>query len=415
MNIEKLVTPWADASARDFDSWHSMCSYLGSFPAPLANYFIKYFSNEGDLVFDPFSGRGTTLLEARILNRKSLATDLNPIALALSEAKNSNFNLKEINERIDELAIKFDPALYLPEAMAQADEIHLIFHPRTLAQLCFLKRQFAKSTNPIDKFLIGVTLGVMHGGERKDGSSGYLSISMPNTFSMSPEYVRRFVQTKQLNREFRDVFKILKEKSKRTFDKHKVLKQSGNVFKADVKNLTKNEELKKFKGKVNLIVSSPPYLGIVNYAKQNWIRSWLFNKEPLEVSKELDDDLNLTEWVQFAKTFITELKTFLKKDGVAVFIIGDVAKSKTSVIPLAREFCHLITDNNLFKHLWCFSDSIDDSYKTTRIWGDTKGSATATDRIVIVSDINPFEKFKDKEGVEQLSFDIIEEATRNFI
>ena len=70
--------------------------------------------------------------------------------------------------------------MYLPEDLAQPDEIHLIFHPRTLAQLCYL---------------IGCVLGVMHGGERKDGTSGYLSISMPNTFSMSPDYVRRFVQT----------------------------------------------------------------------------------------------------------------------------------------------------------------------------------------------------------------------------
>ena len=54
----------------------------------------------------------------------------------------------------------------------------------------------------------------MHGGERKDGTSGYLSISMPNTFSMSPEYVRRFVQTKELNRVKRNVFDILKEKTK---------------------------------------------------------------------------------------------------------------------------------------------------------------------------------------------------------
>jgi len=415
MNTDIFVTPWAKESARNYDSWHSMCSYLGSFPAPLASYFIKYFSKKGDWVFDPFSGRGTTLLEARILNRKSLATDLNPIALALTEAKNQDFTKEEIFNRIDELANKYDPALYLPEALAQPDEIHLIFHPRTLAQLCFLKRQFAKSQLPIDKYLLGCTLGVMHGGERKDGTSGYLSISMPNTFSMSPEYVRRFVQTKELNRQFRDVFQILKEKTERLFDKHKSLKGEGIVLKADAKKLTQNEDLKEYAGKVNLVVTSPPYLGIVNYAKQNWIRSWLLNQSPVEVSAELDDDLNLSEWVIFSKQFVIELKSFLKKDGVAVFVIGDVAKSKTSVIPLAREFCHMIKDNNLFKNVWCFSDVIDDTDKTTRIWGETKGSATATDRIVIVSDINPFEKFGKNDEIEVLPFDIIENVTKQFI
>ncbi len=116
---ENFVTPWAKLSAREFDSWHSMCSYLGAFPPPLANYFIRYFTNEKELVFDPFSGRGTTALEARICNRKTVATDLNPIALALSEAKNYNLTKEEIFTRVEELEKKYDHALYQPEAMAQ--------------------------------------------------------------------------------------------------------------------------------------------------------------------------------------------------------------------------------------------------------------------------------------------------------
>lgn len=415
MNIEPFVTPWAKASARDYDSWHSMCSYLGSFPPQLASYFIKHFSKTGDLVFDPFSGRGTTLLEARILNRKSIATDLNPIALALSEAKNTNFTKKEIFERVEQLENSFDPALFLPEALAQPDEIHLIFHPRTLAQLCFLKRKFLKSTLPVDKYLIGCVLGVMHGGERKDGTSGYLSISMPNTFSMSPDYVRKFVQTKQLNREFRDVFKIIKDKTERLFDKHQSLKQSGLVLKSDAKTLSKNEALKEYLGKINLIVTSPPYLGIVNYAKQNWIRSWFLNKDIQEVSNELDDDLNLKEWVTFSTKVIKELKVMMKNDGVAIFVIGDVAKSKTSVVPLAREFCSMVKEANLFKNIWCISDIIDSADKTTRIWGESKGSATAIDRIVILSDINPFKKFKTDGSYETLNFDFVLESTKSFI
>lgn len=415
MNVEQFVTPWAKESARSYDSWHSMCSYLGSFPAPLASYFIKHFSNIGDVVLDPFSGRGTTLLEARILNRKSVATDLNPIALALSEAKNTNFTKKEIFDRIEQLERVYDPALYLPEAMAQPDEIHLIFHPRTLAQLCYLKRKFLKSKLPVDKYLIGCVLGVMHGGERKDGTSGYLSISMPNTFSMSPDYVRRFVQTKQLNREFRDVFKIIRDKTERLFNKHTPLKQNGIVVKADAKILTQNEELKPYLGKVNLIVTSPPYLGIVNYAKQNWIRSWLLNKETLEVSNKLDDDLNLNEWVSFSTKVMKELKKMMKKDGVAIFVIGDVAKTKTSVVPLAREFCSMVKEAQLFNNVWCISDVIDSADKTTRIWGESKGSATAIDRIVILSDINPFEKFTADGGFETLDYEFVLESTKSFI
>ncbi len=160
---------------REFDSWHSMCSYLGAFPPPLANYFIRYFTKKGDIVFDPFSGRGTTALEARILNRKSIATDLNPIALALSEAKNNSLTKEEVFVRIDELEKKYDSSLYQQEANAQPVEVHLIFHPRTLAELCYLRRKLLKSEMKVDKYLIGISLGVLHGGERANGTSGYAS------------------------------------------------------------------------------------------------------------------------------------------------------------------------------------------------------------------------------------------------
>ena len=413
--IENFITPWANEKARNFDSWHSMCSYLGAFPPSLANYFIRYFTKEGDLVFDPFSGRGTTALEARILNRNSLATDLNPIALALSHAKNAELTKDEIFARIDELERKYDPSLYQQEANAQPVEVHLIFHPRTLAQLCYLRRKLLKSEHPLDRYLIGISLGVLHGGERANGTSGYASIDMPNTFSMSPDYVRKFVQKNQLNRFYRDVFGLLREKTERLYKKHTGLKQSGHVFKANAKSLSTNELLLPFKKKGNLILTSPPYLGIVNYAKQNWIRSWFLNEDPTEVSAELDDDLNLDEWIKFSKEVAIQLKSFLKKDGIAVFVIGDVAKSRTSVIPLAREFARLIRENNIFKNVWCINDAISDTDKTTRIWADTKGNATATDRVVFLSDINPFEKFAKCKDIQPMDFKFIEKSTKYII
>lgn len=410
---EVFVTPWADKS--DSDILHSLCSYLGAYPPSLARYFIQYFTDEKDLVFDPFSGRGTTLLESRLLGRRSIASDLNPIALSLSKAKSQFLRLERIVDRIEQLREGYDFALFLPEAQAQSDEIQLIYHTRTLAELCYLKDVLLKSDDLTDQFLVGAILGIMHGGERKDGSSGYLSISMPNTFSMSPDYVRRFVQTKELNTVYRNVFDNLNYKVERTFKKHKSPKLQSSVFECDVKKLSTFKPLLKFQAKVDLILTSPPYLGIVNYAKQNWIRSWFLDSDPLEISEALDDDLNINEWVKFSKQALLECKKMLKPDGVAVFVIGDVAKSKSSVIPLAREFAMMIKENGIFENTWIFSDYIEGVDKTTRIWGDTKGKATATDRIVILSDINPFVGNERLNGESELTYELIMESTKHFL
>ena len=413
MTNPDFTTPWA--TKKNHDPFHSLCSYLGAFPPALASYFIKYFTDEGDLVFDPFAGRGTTLLEARILNREAVSSDLNPIALALNRAKAHYVNLEEIKIRLDQLEQSYDYALFLPEAEGESDEIHLIYHPRTLAQLCFLRSVLLGSLEPVDQYLIGAILGIMHGGERKNGSSGYLSISMPNTFSMAPEYVRRFVQTKQLNREYRDVFQLLREKSERIFKNHAGTVSHASVFECDAKTASSNSDLAQYLKKVDLVLTSPPYLGIVNYAKQNWIRSWFLKSNPKEVSEHLDDDLNLFEWIKFSKESLSQIKKFLTPTGVAILVIGDVARSKDSVIPLAREFAQMVKENNLFKNIWVFSDYILNDDKTTRIWGETKGKATGIDRIVILSDIDPFVGNLRMHGESVIAPEIIYKSTHEFL
>jgi hypothetical protein len=390
LETEGGLSPWGILSQRWGHPLHSMCSYLGTFPPSLARAMLTLLSKEGDIVMDPFSGRGTMLLEARLLGRYPVATDLNPIAIALSKAKNVSVSRQDILDRIEELRHGYDRLLYLPEAQVQGDDIQLIFHPETLAQLCYLRRRLCRSGSAIDTFLLGALLGVMHGSERQDGSSAYASISMPNTFSMSPTYVRKFVANNKLNRIGRDVFRILEEKMDRLSKEAWPNSGEGIVAAADAKNLSLVDQIAPFKGKVKLVVTSPPYLGVVNYAKQNWIRTWLLDPMPdSHLAESLDDNLTLTGWLDFVETVILQLREMMAPDGVLVFVVGDVAKSGKGYISLAREFIQRIVHDKVFSYVGCIDDHIGGEAKTTRIWKETKGRATDIDRIIIMSNVEP--------------------------
>ena len=381
-----------------------MCSYLGAFPAALARSFITMLSDPGDLVLDPFAGRGTSLLEARAANRIPLASDLNPIAVALTRAKNSDVDLSRVQARIDELAVGYDPLLYMPEAQVETDEIRLIFHDRTLAQLCYLRRRLVPANSEVDTFLVGAVLGVMHGAERQDGTSSYASISMPNTFSMSPDYVRRFVETKRLQRVERNVFDLLRHKAARLFESDDRLGPGGVVVRADAKKISSVPDFAAYRGRVKLALTSPPYLDIVNYAKQNWIRCWFLEEEADEIHDDLDDNLTLQTWLDFMGAVLDELSTMLAADGTIVFVIGDVARSSRSVVPIAREFLRRIQHEQRFAFVGAISDHLEIGTKTTRIWGDTKGQATSVDRIIILSNQRPC--FKTNRLSEALARDL---------
>ncbi len=61
--------------------------HSAAFPRELPSWFIKLFSEPGDLVLDPFAGSGTTLLAAHELGRKYLGVELKAEYFELARVK----------------------------------------------------------------------------------------------------------------------------------------------------------------------------------------------------------------------------------------------------------------------------------------------------------------------------------------
>src|SRR5580704_2399934 len=210
---------WHIANARWGHSMHTMCSYHGMFPAKVAHYFIQRYSRPGDLVLDPFSGRGTVPLQARVEGRRTISNDLNPLAYALSRAKAHPPAWSAVDSFLRHLETSYwrtdctDP--YAP------DDIRMLYHPNTLRQICYLRDRLLRRKIADwcqEEFMVGGALaGIMHGKHRRDGSSQYLSISMPNTFSMSPAYVQNYIRENGLVKLDQDVFECLRDKLARLY------------------------------------------------------------------------------------------------------------------------------------------------------------------------------------------------------
>ena len=206
---------------------------------------------------------------------------------------------------------------------------------------------------------------------------------------MSPGYVRRYVEKNQLQRVPRNTFELADKKADSLFRDFHANGNEGVVTVANARHLTACPTLDKYRGRVDLIVTSPPYLDIVNYAKQNWIRNWFFDEHGGYGSvADLDDDLLLQDWMLFAEQSVDQMKAMLRTDGVIAMVIGDVARSG-GAISLARSFMQRLIYNKTFNYVGCLNDRIQSETKTTRIWKETKGRATNIDRIVVLSDKTP--------------------------
>lgn len=274
---------WHSISPRWGHAMHTMCSYHGMFPAKVAHYFIQRYSHPGDVVLDPFSGRGTMALQARAEGRKVISNDLNPLAYVLSHAKSDPPSWEEIHAFLGGLEIDYKSSKRATPDVSP--DIRMLYHENTLKQLCYIRQRLLSKRITAwarEEFMLaGALAGIMHGSWRRDNTSQYLSISMPNTFSMSPTYVEKFIQEKGLKKIDQDVFERLRDKIARLYldDTAGV---TGKAYHADAARLLGSKNVRP--GSVDLIVTSPPYLQVVNYGTANWIRLWLLGID--EVGRE---------------------------------------------------------------------------------------------------------------------------------
>lgn len=386
---------WREADNKWKSSLHSMCTYLAMFPPSLPHYFIKQFTQPGDVVLDPFSGRGTAPLEACLNGRVGVGNDLNPLAWVLTGAKTNIPSYNRIISRLFDLEMK-----YIPESTGNVDgNIKMLYDEEiTLPMLVYLKKNL-KVQNKVDRFIMGVLLGLMHGKWRKDGTSMYLSIAMPNTFSMSPNYVKNFIEEHDLKKLKQDVFKLLRNRIEVIYPEL-LSHTEGKTFKYDALSLNRrlDEEF------ADLIITSPPYLKLIQYGKYNWIRLWMLGKDSRSVDEELktksayelskkiklSDDLKKDEYLAFMKNLILGWERILKKNSLAVLVIGDVAEYKGKYIKLGEDVWNYVKGDTSLKLEALIEDKIEGNDKVTKIWGGSKkGNATKVERILVLSKGKP--------------------------
>lgn len=75
----------------------------------------------------------------------------------------------------------------------------------------------------------------------------------------------------------------------------------------------------------------------------------------------------------------------LKRDGVAVFVIGDVADPGKEPVPLAKKLWDDIKDETGLQLIESIEDDLPAHTKVSRIWRETKGQATNRDCALVLA------------------------------
>jgi DNA modification methylase len=374
IQINQYVNEFWTSKQRQANSIHEV-SYRACFKPQLPRFFIRHLTREGDYVYDPFLGRGTTLIEAALLDRQVIGNDTNPLSRILSEARLLIPDLIELEEYLDGIRIDYS---------SEADiDLSMFYHPETESEIVSLRKHVLEKEennelNELDKWIRMVATNRLTGHSR-----GFFSVyTMPPNQAVGPERQIKINEKRDQKPEYRDVKELILRKTR------SLMKDITDVEKERLRTIHRtavfsNKDARKSTEIpdefVQLTVTSPPFLDVVQYAQDNWLRCWFNGIDAREIEKLITMSRTIEQWTDVMQDVFNELYRITKNGGYVAFEVGEVRNGKIRldehIVPLGMksgfEASGILINEQEFT-------------KTANIWGvSNNNKGTNSNRIVI--------------------------------
>jgi DNA modification methylase len=238
--------------------------YPASFVPHIPAVLIQILSEEGEVVLDPFVGSGVTLIEAAKQDRSFIGIDFNPYAIEISKAKFEAINctdwrwLCSFLDKIKNEELSMSSQEYV-QKMGINNEVFRWFHPQTLSELLSIHKCLMESSN---FFLLKKVIfsSILKSCCSQKKHYTYISdgcFPKPEDFVRIPakeKYLTQMELVEKASHLFREQYKRINSKE--------WVGEKGRILVGDSRKLDSIDD-----HSVDLVVTSPPYLGCNDYAK----------------------------------------------------------------------------------------------------------------------------------------------------
>ncbi len=306
-------------------------SYRACFKAQLPRFFIERLTSPGDVVYDPFMGRGTTLLEAALHRCVPIGCDVNPLSVVLLAPRLEPPLLSDVRDRLH--------AIPLDRPGKLRDDLLVFYHPDTLTAIGSLRRYLMNrertgQLDQVDRWIRMVAVNRLTGH-----SPGFLSVyTLPPNQAASLQSQLKINRARQQTPPFRDLRKVIVRKTQTLLkdcdeETRSALAEASPRARLVVGPSDATPEIPS--ESVSLVVTSPPFLNVVNYAADNWLRCWFCGIDSDSV--RLTMAVRLDKWRAEMTSVLHELSRVVVPGGWIAFEVGEVrggsVRLEETVIP----------------------------------------------------------------------------------
>jgi hypothetical protein len=372
ISVDTFVNEFWTRRQRAAHSLHEV-SYRACFKPQLPRFFVERLTREGDTVYDPFMGRGTTVLEAALLARVPVGCDINPLSTVLVEPRLRPPDIEQVRRRL--LSIDWHAHDELPE------DLLTFYHPDTLAEICALKGHLLERLQhgPLDSADGWIRMVAVN---RLTGHSpGFFSVyTLPPNQAVSLTAQRKINADRSQVPPRRSVPKLILAKSRSLLsdcDENTRRAFAGVSERCQLLTGPASRSPAVKSASVDLVVTSPPFLDVVDYAGDNWLRGWFAAIDPADV--KLTILKKVEDWRMAMADVFLELARVLKPGGHVAFEVGEVRSGRVRLedhvvwcgIHAGLDPVLLLINSQQFT-------------KTAACWGvDNNRKGTNTNRIVL--------------------------------
>jgi hypothetical protein len=271
---------------------HSLHRFPGNYIPQVPSYLIQILSEPGDLVLDPFCGSGTTGVEALMLGRRTYQSDVNLASIEVAKGKMAMFRSQNIKEGLkkvlsDLASYPLTKPIIISDITKIDPELESWFHNDTLIQLKTIWQIISNIEDPeIHNVLIMLFTDTLFAC----ASTGKALTSGGKARRHHWGWVADNVKPKPPL--WHNAFKVFRDRLIHAYDVASALEttitrlpdldlKSLQVIRQDIRQLNLPDSC------VDLVVTSPPYLGMIDYTLANRLTYLWFGWSLLE-DKELE-------------------------------------------------------------------------------------------------------------------------------
>jgi hypothetical protein len=245
------------------------------FPTTFADEIVERYTRKGDVVLDPFAGRGTAIFSAGVSGRHGIGIEISPVGWVYSQTKLAPAAYQAVAGRLVHLSKSAHR--YHKRAIKLPVFFHCCYSPRVLEFLVAARDLLDWRNSRIDRTAMAFLLINLHG--KRDDS---LSNQMRQTKSMSPRYAVRWWHQRRMRPPDVDPLEFVLQRMAWRYAKGLPDIERSRVYLGDsVKLLPRIPHYWAGRyGRVRLLLTSPPYYKVTNYHYDQWLRLWLLGGPP---------------------------------------------------------------------------------------------------------------------------------------